>query len=331
MSPAQANLIRTTIEAFPLQTEISLAFIKNQEVSYHGVRRDEHSMVATTSNTSFFEIGSISKLFTTTILANVALNKGIDLETNIQDFLSIPIHNGEQISLVSLANHTSGLPEEPPSIIFDENSENPFAHFDQASLENYLQNELKVDATLKGSFNYSNIGFAILGYVLTQIENMSFPALLEKYVLGKYNMDLTTFDRNRLADRIVQGLDSKGKPVNFWQEGAFSGGLLSTVAELSKFVLAQFDDSDTALELTRDSTYSRDKELAIGLGWAIRKSKRGKSIHFHPGATRGYRSFLVVDVEQKSGIVILSNISAFHSNANLINDLGFDLISTIQQ
>ncbi len=60
----------------------------------------------------------------------------------------------------------------------------------------------------------------------------------------------------------------------------------------------------------------------------IRKTKTGKKYHFHPGGSKGYHSYLMMNVDEKHGIILLSNVSAFNKNAILVDELCLGLIST---
>ena len=104
---------------------------------------------------------------------------------------------------------------------------------------------------------------------------------------------------SNLGNRLVKGMDKKGNIVSNWDFDALfgCGGILSTTQDLTKFVFAQFDNSNKELELTRKPTFEIDKDFKIGLGWHILKSERGNDLFWHNGGTGGYSSSLTVDVE----------------------------------
>ena len=97
---------------------------------------------------------------------------------------------------------------------------------------------------------YSNIGVGYLGHVLGYVTEKPYKDLLDQYVIKKYDMNSTTLDRNQIGDRLVKGVDKKGKVVSNWDLNAFApaGGVLSTVEDLAQFAQAHFGN-DIALEM----------------------------------------------------------------------------------
>lgn len=323
----QHEIILDTLKLFPTGTEFSVALIENGKVKFFGVRKEEERPKTIQNEDSIFDIASITKLFTATILSNLIVDKKINLDHNINDYISTPVHNDEKIGFRSLANHTSGLPEDPCVIDFDENSGSPFLFFDESKYIHYLQNDLTLDPSKKGTFSYSNIGFRILGQTISEIENKAFPELLDAYVFFKYAMKQTTIDRNQVLDKLVSGRDSKGNKRTPWESSYFSaGGVLSSTSDLSKFVIAQFDKSDKALQLSHESTFEIDERLEWSIGWGVKKTEAGKKYHFHGGAEVGHKSMLIIDLASKNGVVILSNVSLYHEHSVSISELALELI-----
>jgi CubicO group peptidase (beta-lactamase class C family) len=324
----QIQIISNIIEKFPEGTEISIALINDGLTTYHGFKMDAGAIVSIENESSFFEIGSVTKLFTATVLVNVLAKHGVSLDDEINAYLNVPVNNGEKFTFKSLANHTSGLPADLESIEFDESSENPFVHFKKKNFLNYIQNELVVDETKKGIWSYSNIGVAILGYVLSLIERKSFRELVDTYVFSKYEMPTSTYNRSSINGVIIGGQNSKGEAIPHWGFAEMddpTGGVLSNVQELSKFVQANFKD-DEYLKCTRKKTYTGEGYFDWAIGWGILKSN---GYHSHSGGTRGHRSMLMIDEINKKGVVILSNVSCYHKDTRLVNDLCLELMETL--
>ncbi|MFT6716279.1 MAG: CubicO group peptidase (beta-lactamase class C family) [Saprospiraceae bacterium] len=324
----QTQIISQTLKRFPDGTELAIALVNSEQTKYHGVRLTNNSIKTIANKDSYFEIGSITKLFTATILVNVLAKHGISLDDEINPFLDVSVNNGEKLTFKSLANHTSGLPPEPESIEFDEKSENPFVYFKKQDFLNYLQNELTVNEDKIGKWSYSNIGMAILGYVLGLIEKKSFRELVDFYVFSVYNMPTSTYNRNSINGVIIGGQNSKGEPVLPWGFAEMddpTGGVLANVQELSRFVLENFKN-DEYLRYTRQKTYSGEDYFDWAIGWGILKSN---GYHLHSGGTRGHSSILMIDEKKSNGIVILSNVSCYHEETMLIRDMGIQLLDSI--
>lgn len=326
--PAEQALIFEHLKGFPEGTEVAFAFIEGGDVRYYGVVRDGDSLRLSDNREKAFEVGSISKVFTSTLLANFVLEGTIQLDDNIGDYLEVPIKGDARITFKSLANHTSGLPRLPSNLFLMGSPENPYKDYDDGKLESYLSEHLSLSSNAGIKSEYSNLGAGLLGYTLEEVSGKEYQDLLESYIFSKYGMQNSTTRREDIADKLVTGLDGRGHPTSNWDLGSLvgAGGILSTVEDLSKFALAQFDESDRALALTRGKTFSVNEKTDIGLGWHINHAEGGRRWHWHNGGTGGYRSCMVIDVERKRGVIILSNVSAFHNDSQKIDRLCFALM-----
>ena len=74
---------------------------------------------STVNQNTIFGIGSATKVFTTTLLADMVQDGLIKLNDPIDKYLpsnvKVPQYNGHKITIEDLATHTSGLPEFPPT------------------------------------------------------------------------------------------------------------------------------------------------------------------------------------------------------------------------
>lgn len=319
---------RTTI--FPNKTQISIAIINNGEVSYYGLHKISDTISTIDNQKKVYEIGSISKVFTSTLLANSVVNRKINLDGNINNYLKIPFKNNTGISFLNLANHTSGLPRLPLNLDLTKvNPENPYKEYKEKKLEEYLTKHLEL--LNKGRYQYSNLGAGLLGYTLSKIENDTYENLLQKKIFSKYDMQNSTTDINKIKGNLVEGLDNEGKEIPNWEFSvlAGAGSIFSTVEDLSYFAISQFDNSNKELKLTREKTFEINNNMDIGLGWHILKDKSENLWYWHSGGTGGYSSSMVIEEKSKKAIIILSNVSAFNPNRGNIDKLCFELMKTL--
>lgn len=334
ITKTQSDIISESLEHFHDKTEFSIALIENDEVNFFGLKKQKGSINRINNQNSLFKIGSITKLFTSTILSDLVVAKKVQLEDTIDSFLSFSINNKEKITLLSLANHTSGISEPSFDIICENTLEYPLAHFDENKLISYLKKELIVEPSKKNP-SYLNVGYVILGYVLEKIENKKYCELIDQYVFSKYGMRNSSLIKDKINGKVVSGIDQNGKEIiTEWENITYAPAgekLVSNVIELSNFVIQHFNEVNKALILTRKSTVSRDEKIEIGLGWAILKNEDDTKYHFHPGGLRGYRSCLAIDEINKTGVIILSNVSCFHKKSIAINQLCFDLMATLNK
>ena len=187
-----------------------------------------------------FEIGSITKVFTATLLANYVNNGTLGLDDHINSYLPFNLHNNIQISFMDLANHTSGLPRIPSNMPVSSffSNKNPYKDYSENRLEKYLTAKVKVTGQ-SGSFAYSNLGLGLLGYTLCKIENKTYNDLLDEKIFSKYGMTNSSAVRSELEDDLVSGLNKNGFKTPNWDFAALesAGAVLSTAEDLSKLSL----------------------------------------------------------------------------------------------
>ena len=332
ISKAQLELIFEKSKYFPNSSELSIAFINGDSVNYYGVIRQNDSIIYINNSQHIFEIGSITKLFTANLLAKAVLDNRVKFDENINDYLRIKINKNTKISFKSLANHTSGLPRMPSN--FDDQidyPENPYKHYDQSYLEDYLKNFLKVDKKAIGVPSYSNIGFAILGYTISKIYEMSYEDLIQQFIFSKFKMNSSFISADKVDKRLVKGLNEKGDVTSNWDLSAMSsaGGILSNIEDLVSFGTAHFDESNIELNLLKKKTAKVNEQIDIGIGWHIINSEKSENKwHWHNGGTGGYSSSMALDFKNKTGVIILSNVSAFNPYQDKIDQLCFELMKT---
>ncbi len=330
----QSEIIFKNSKGFPNQTQIAFAIIKDGSVNYYGLKRNNDTLSTFENHKSVFEIGSITKVFTSTLLAGFVIDKKIELNENINNHLNLSLNNDTKISFKELSNHTSGLPRLPPNLnLATVNPANPYKEYKEDELEDYLTKTLELPQKLIGKYQYSNLGAGLIGYTLSQIEGVSFDSLLQNKIFSKYSMLSSTTEQNKVNGEFIKGLDPEGNEVSNWEFSvlAGAGGILSNIEDLSKFAVSQFDSLNKELELTRQKTFEINDNMKIGLGWHIIKSKDGNQWFWHNGGTGGYSSSMTIDTKNKSGIIILSNVSAYNPNMGNIDNLCFELMKTLEK
>ena len=327
----QAEIIFENAKKFPNHTQVSIAIIKDGTINYYGITNQNDTISSINNQKSIFEIGSISKVFTATLLANFVIAEKIKLTDNINGYLKTSFNKDTEISFINLANHTSGLPRLPSNLDLTKiNPENPYKEYKAKELEEYLSKHLELSN--KGAYQYSNLGAGLIGYTLSKMEHTTYENLLQDKIFSKFNMYNSTSAIHKIKGNLVKGLDTEGKEVPNWEFSvlAGAGAIFSTVEDLSQFAIAQFDGSNKALQLTRKKTFAVNENMDIGLGWHLLKAQSKNLWYWHNGGTGGYTSSMVIDEQTKNGIIILSNVSAFNPNMGAIDNLCFELMKTIE-
>lgn len=328
LSVAQAEWIHDHSKIFPNGTQLAFALIDGQKTLFYGVERRNDSLYTINNSDAVFEIGSITKVFTATLLAQEVINGNLTLNQKVSDLLTMEFHTGNDITLGELASHTSGMPRLANNFFGHvKDQTNPYKDYGPEVLTDYLSNGLEV---LKKEYAYSNTGFAVLGLGLSRFLERSYAELIFDRILDPLDMQNTVIGAENAGDHFVPGLNHLGNPTSNWDMNvhAPAGGLLSSVADLEKFARAQFDPGNKALVLTRKVTNTIREDLFVGLGWHERHFEEGKW-HSHSGGTGGYTSLLVVDIENQKAVILLSNVSAFQIQNQKVEQLGSKLMRSL--
>lgn len=334
ISRNQIDTIFSRAQFFPDNTQLSIALIENGEVTFYGVIRENDTLKYTNNSQNAFEVGSITKVFTSTLLANLVVSGKISLEDKINSVFPVEFKDGIQISFKELANHTSGLPRLPSNIGASGNFDpkNPYKYYDEKAFLDYLSNLLALEYEAGSKSSYSNLGIGLLASALKYYSGLTFEKMAKDWVFNKYGMNNSTLNEEDVADILIKGRNPEGDITPVWSFSALTGagGILSTAEDLSKFLLAQLNPENKELALTREKTFEDNPGMDIGLSWMIIKRKDGAKWYWHNGGSGGYTSFMAIDLEKKSGVIVLSNLSAYHPKSRNIDDLGFTLMRSLK-
>lgn len=325
---AIAEQLYSKANRFPNGTQLSVAILKNGKTNYYGIIKMHDSIKPIDNQNSVFEIGSLTKVFTASVLASLVVDNKIKLTDAINTYYPFVFKDGIKIGFESLANHTSGLPRLPENLDLS-NTANPYKSYGKKELELYLETMMQLEQVTGTSYSYSNLGAGLLGYTLGVSQKTSFEILLQKRIFDKYKMKSSYTTSKGLGSKLIKGLSADGTTVSNWDFGILfgGGGILSTTADLSKFAAAQFDPKNKALALTKIPTFTISEKMKIGLGWHLLSSKNGIEMLWHNGGTGGYSSSMAVDVDNESAVIILSNVSGFHPEMGTIDELCFGLLA----
>jgi len=322
-----ANEIYSLTKNFPNKTQLSIAVLKNGKVKYYGIIIQNDTIKSIKNQNKIFEIGSITKVFTSSVLASLAIDNKLKLSDFINDYYTTSFNNNAKITFLELANHTSGLPRLPENLDLS-NEANPYKSYGVNELNEYLTKLLLIENSNKNNFEYSNLGAGLLGNTVGLSQKQTFNELLQQRIFKKFKMGNSHTSLKGFENKIIKGLDETGQEVSNWEFDVLfgGGGILSTSEDLVKFAQAQFDKKNKELELTRRPTFDIDEDMKIGLGWFILKSENEFKWIWHNGGTAGYSSSMVLDVAKKNGVIILSNVSGSNPERGNIDELSFRIM-----
>jgi serine-type D-Ala-D-Ala carboxypeptidase/endopeptidase len=283
---------------------------------------------------TIFEIGSITKVFTATLLAQMALEGVVALDDPVQrhlpDGVTIPVR-GRPITLADLASHTSGLPRLPKGLLLRamRESKNPYASLSPEQLW-VAVSKTRPRRPPGRKIRYSNYGAGLLGNVLALRAGSTYEELVQERICRPLGMSDTVIAvPEAKLDRFAQGHNRRGRPTPHWDLPSLpgAGALRSTVSDLLRFLRAQLGDAPEPLAEAMRRTQApraRRGKLEVGLGW-FRLPLRGSQtlVIWHDGGTGGFYSVAGIAPELDLAAVVFTN------SARPVDRIGIEIVESV--
>ena len=332
MTAEEAELIIPVISQFSSNTQFAMAFINGGEAKYLGLILKDGKVIPIENRDSVFEIGSISKVFTTHLFANLVESGKVKEDQQIASHLNFSLKGEPAITFHQLATHQSGLPYFPSNVGGLFNQKNPFKGYTSEKFEQYLSERLKMDFQPGEQYRYSNVGMGLLGYLVESIQDQPYEALLETQIFGPLGMSNSTTKASTVDAYLVRGRDRKGAPTTNWDLGALvgAGGILSSPRDLVSYAKYSFE------MLSSEATILGQKQVEIGtkrdmaMGWHIIKESRKEPFLWHNGGTGGYKASMAIDPVQQDAVIILSNVGTDTPGKSAIDELCFKMMRNLE-
>ena len=278
-----------------------------------------------------FEIGSITKVFTSLLLADMAERGEVKLDDAVSKYLPpnvrVPEKDGRAISLQDLSTHTSGLPRLPANLVVT-NTDNPYADYSVAQLYEFLSGYTLTRA-VGSQFEYSNLGAGVLGHALALRAGADYETAVRTRILTPLKMTDTAVTLTpELRSRLARGHNQRREPAGNWDIPtlAGAGALRSTARDmlrfLDAFVSAQPHTLSPGAARLRSVERTSMAGGSIALGWQILK-RPDLEIVWHGGMTGGYAAFVGYVPSRRTGVVVLSNMLA---GVTGVDDIGMHLL-----
>ncbi len=295
-------------------------------ISYGKLNKNEDKLA---DGNTLYEIGSITKVFTSLVLQILADQKELNVNDPISKHLpqsvKSPGRDGKEITLLDLSAQVSGLPR-MPSNIAPADVANPFADYTPEKLYNFLSS-YQLTRGIGEKYEYSNLGTGLLGHILSLKAQTDYETLVKKNICDPLKMKSTFITITpEFKSRLATGYNANGDAVKNWDFSALAGAgaFKSSVNDMLVFLEANLGLIETELLTAIEKTHQFQHDtgvadLDIAMGWHIWK-KFNKHILWHNGGTFGYRTFIGFDKENKKGVVVLTN------GAVGVDDIGLHLL-----
>lgn len=277
---------------------------------------------------SIFDIGSITKQFTTAIILKLRAEDKLSLEDKIGDFLP-DYRYADSITIHQLLAHRTGIPT------FDYQKKlNNSKWFNtkmttKEMVNSYCSGDLEFEPD--SQMEYSNSNFIILTAIIEKIEEKDYYTVLDQYILQPLNLHHTYSPDSLPSHNVTKGYvfeDNYLSPEPIWGKKNIlgAGGIYSTSSDLLKWINATnstglLNSADKIL-IKSPISYYEYYDSDFGYSWAINKGmlKSARPAYFYGGTSLGFFSMITTIPEQDINIILLSNAGDF-PRIDLTNEL----------
>ncbi|MGB3785896.1 serine hydrolase domain-containing protein [Priestia megaterium] len=286
-----------------------------------------------------YEIGSITKTFTVSLLSKYIFENKVALNDSIQKYIKELKEDTYYPTLLRLATHSSGYSGSLPlnkreyfkiilGLIFggsDLNKNNPL-HMDFNKMKMLIERTKLKEVDY--SWKYSNFGISLIGYVLGTVSGKEYWDTMNDFLhneLGLKDTCLGTSHNN------LQGYDRKNNGCGNWQwdkENFISpaGAVSLTAEDLLKYAKINMYEDKPYLSFCHKKHGNGTKKFDMGLGWLL--LKKNNNVVLHGGGTGCFSSFLGIDKENKVASVVLAN---YRLGKNNDEHIGMSLLESLQK
>jgi len=298
----------------------SLAISRNGVVVYS--RAIGYSYIASNeklpaTNQTKYRIGSISKIFTATMLFQLIEDGKLSLTTTVDKYFP-QLPNASKITISNLLNHRSGLhnfTDDPEYVTWETQ---PKTQDEMLA----IISKSPVDFQPNEKVSYSNSNYVVLGYIIQKISKQSYSKNLSTRITSKIGLSNSyvggktdTKKNESFSYRFLNGWE-QGKETDMSIPGA-AGAIVSTPADLTKFIESLF-----SLKLVSNSSLSQMKTMTDGFGMGMFQIPfYEKSAYGHNGGIDGFASTLAYFPEDSLAVAYCTNGQVYPMNNILIGAL----------
>ncbi|WP_271711493.1 serine hydrolase domain-containing protein [Marinigracilibium pacificum] len=281
---------------------VSIAIVENNnEYTFHFGEQNPGKNNPPTDST-LYELASVTKTFTGTMVAKAVLDGKISLDDDIRKYLPEDYpnfeYNGEKITIKNLITHTGGFPNMIPTM---------------ANKNEFWEglHQVTINSEPGTEFHYSNTAPEITAFILEQAYGIQYQKLVQNFILSPNDMTNTKFNLNeRDKELLIQGYNGDNEPQEHYQNNLWGGisGLHSNTLDLIKYIKYLLNDSIPEVKESHKNCFSTQYDFDIGYHWNIVKID-GEICYRHHGGIWGMQNWFMVFPESNIGIAVLSNAS----------------------
>ena len=253
----------------------------------------------------------------------------LDLEKPVSYYLRGLVTNDsifDNITIKELASHRSGLPRIPANYDKVEGYEmmQPYRMYKRENLYQYLSSLKKMK---QGNYDYSNLGFGLLGTFAEIVCEKSLEELFIKYIFSPLEMNDSYLTNKRTSADSATGF-FYGKPADYWIFDCLAGcgGVKTNANDMLIYLDAHLNTLNSkfsqAVGRITEPVDSVQQNMKICYGWHTLEDLQHR-VYWHNGGTYGFSTFAAFDPVEKTSLILASN--SFQVNTSL-DKLGHDLL-----
>ena len=278
---------------------------------------------------TIYEIGSVSKTVVGLLTAYAIADGKLSLNENVNRYIDNQLDKVstifQPITIQQLLTHTSGLPRDLEQLGLTEEA---------ASKKSFITAINKFDAsTLKGQFHYSGVGAELLSYILTQVYNKPFDALLKKTLSERAGMLNTQVNLSKTQiPFLAYGYDDKNEvakshvaPNKLWGGRGF---IKSTMPDLINYMKLQLQEKSPVIALSHKRLFDVNDTEYLAFFWIVAKDEKLGTYIIHHGGMQGTQNWMIIFPTHNLAIAVVSN-SSFPEAQGLLRDVGMNIVSSL--
>jgi CubicO group peptidase (beta-lactamase class C family) len=269
-----------------------------------------------------FNAGSVAKQFTATAVLVLEAEGRLRLDDPVRRYVPELPDIAARITLRQMLNHTSGLRD--IWALTDLAGWMPADVRTTQQALRLLARQRALNFPPGTSFSYSNSGYLLLAEVVARVTNQSFPHWTREHLFTPLEMTDTYFyaDHSRILPRAARSYRSLGRGRGFAMDTlnsglAGGGNLVTTTTDLARWahhvLTAEVGAEPLLARLTEQPTLPGGFKSGYGLG-LFAGTYKGLPVIHHGGASAGYRSHLLIFVEEKLAFIVLGNVNTVRAD-----------------
>ena len=269
------------------------------------------------SQTSRFELGSITKTFTGLLLADAVERDEVGLDDPLEEHLpELAGSEAGTVTLAELASHRAGLPVvarmAPGDAFVSELANTTMREYTDTTPDDLITAAGTITLDGRGTMQYSNLGMSLLGHALARAAGVDgWATLADERIWQPLGMTQTLVAApHHPAPDLIPTRRANGRDAEPWTGRGYAPagvGVTTTAADLTRYAQALLDGTAPGMEAL-EARWDATMGMRIGLAWMTAEGPDG-AVRWHNGGTGGTRTMLAIDHSTGEAAVVLANTS----------------------